>query len=43
MTLYLRPSTEEDNTDRFLSDWGLRDPVTRYSSYMRHPIQMMVT
>ena len=43
VTLYLRPSTEEDNTDRFLSDWGLRDPVTRYSSYMRHPIQMMVT
>ena len=43
VTLYLRPSTEEDNTDRFLSEWGLRDLVTRYSNYVRHPIQMMVT
>ena len=43
VTLYLRPSTDEDNTDRFLSEWGLRDLVTRYSNYVRHPIQMMVT
>ena len=43
VTLYLRPSTEEDDTDRFLSEWGLRDLVKRYSNYVRHPIQMMVT
>ncbi len=41
--LYLRPSTEADDTDRFLSEWGLRDLVKRYSNYVRHPIQMMVT
>ena len=43
VTLYLRPSTEEDDTDQYLSEWGLKDLVRRYSNYVRHPIQMMVT
>ncbi|MBQ6651302.1 MAG: molecular chaperone HtpG, partial [Atopobiaceae bacterium] len=43
VTLFLRSSTEEDDTDRFLSEWGLRDLVRRYSNYVRHPIQMMVS
>ncbi|OFK24794.1 molecular chaperone HtpG [Olsenella sp. HMSC062G07] len=43
VTLVLRPSTEGDDTDRFLSEWGLRDLVRRYSNYVRHPIRMMVT
>ena len=42
VTLYLRPSTEEDDTDRFLSEWGIRELVSRYSNYVRHPIRMMV-
>ena len=29
--------------DKYLSEWGLRDLVTRYSNYVRHPIRMMVT
>ena len=41
--LHLRPSTDEDETDRFLSEAGLRDLVERYSNYVRHPIKMMVT
>ena len=41
--LYLRESTENEDTDRYLSEWGLRDLVKRYSNYVRHPIQMMVT
>ena len=41
--LYLRESTEAEDTDRFLSEWGLRDLIKRYSNYVRHPIQMMVT
>ena len=40
--LHLRPSTDDENTDRFLSEWGLRDLITRYSNYVRHPIRMMV-
>ena len=43
VTLYLRENTEDENLDTFLSEWGLRDLVKRYSNYVRHPIQMMVT
>ena len=41
--LYLRESTDDEDVDRFLSEWGLRDLVKRYSNYVRYPIQMMVT
>ena len=43
VVLYLRESTENDNTDQFLSEWGLKDLVRKYSNYVRHPVQMMVT
>ncbi|MGI6229729.1 MAG: molecular chaperone HtpG [Tractidigestivibacter sp.] len=43
VTLHLRPSDDDDDTDRYLSEWGIRDLVTRYSNYVRHPIKMMVT
>lgn len=32
-----------ENYDRYLSEWALKDLITRYSNYMRYPIQMMVT
>ncbi len=41
--LYLRESNENEDTDKFLSEWGLRDLIKRYSNYVRYPIQMMVT
>lgn len=41
--LYLKPSTEAEDTDRFLEEWTLKDLVKRYSNYIHHPIQMMVT
>ena len=34
---------DEDGPDKYLSEWGLRDLVRRYSNYVRHPVQMMVT
>ncbi|MGN0055691.1 MAG: molecular chaperone HtpG [Atopobiaceae bacterium] len=43
ITLYLRPSTEQDNTDQYLSEWELKELVKKYSNYVRHPIRMMVT
>ena len=43
VTLWLRDSTEDEDTDRYLSEWGLRDLVKRYSNYVRHPVRMMVT
>lgn len=32
-----------DSYDTYLSEWGLRDLIRRYSNYVRYPIQMMVT
>ena len=43
VTLYLRPSTEEENTDGLLSEWRLKDLVRKYSNYVHHPIKMEVT
>jgi len=43
VTLFLREGGEDEDLDRFLSEWGLRELVRRYSNYVRHPVQMMVT
>ncbi|MCF2621537.1 molecular chaperone HtpG [Collinsella tanakaei] len=32
-----------EDYDRFLTEWGLRDLIKRYSNYVRYPIQMMVS
>lgn len=32
-----------ESYDTYLSEWGLKDLVRRYSNYVRYPIQMMVT
>ncbi len=37
------PAEPGENYDRFLSEWALKDLITRYSNYVRYPIQMMVT
>lgn len=34
---------EGEDYDRYLAEWGLRDLVTRYSNYVRYPVQMLVT
>ena len=48
--LTIRESTEKapsevegEDYDRYLTEWGLKDLVQRYSNYVRYPIQMMVT
>ena len=41
--LTLKPNTNEDDYDTFLSEAGLRSLVTRYSNYVRYPIRMEVT
>ena len=43
VTLYLRPSTEEDNTDQLLSEWRLKSLVRTYSNYIHYPIKMEVS
>ena len=42
VTLFLRENTEDEDLDHFLTEWGLRDLVKRYSNYVRYPVQMMV-
>ena len=32
-----------ESYDTFLTEWGLKDLITRYSNYVRYPIQMMVS
>lgn len=32
-----------ESYDTYLSEWGLKDLVHRYSNYVRYPIQMLVT
>ena len=43
VTLFLRESGEDEDLDKFLSEWGLRNLVKRYSNYVRHPVKMLVT
>ena len=43
ITLTLKDNTDEDDYDQFLSEWGLRDLITRYSNYVRYPIRMEVS
>ena len=38
-----RDGEEGENYDRYLTEWGLKDLIHRYSNYVRYPIQMMVT
>ena len=43
ITLYLKDDTDEEQYSRFLSEYTLRELVTKYSNYIRYPIKMMVT
>lgn len=39
--LHLKPSSEDNNTDDYLSDWRIGELVKKYSDYIRYPITMM--
>ena len=43
ITLYLKDDTDEENYDRFLEEYTLRDLIKKYSDYIRYPIVMQVT
>lgn len=38
--LTIKPAGEDDGLDRFLSEYGLKDLIKRYSNYVRYPIVM---
>lgn len=41
--LTLKDNTEEENYDQYLTEYGLKNLIKRYSNYVRYPIQMEVT
>ncbi|QKF07783.1 molecular chaperone HtpG [Berryella wangjianweii] len=41
--LTVKEGDAEDGFDGFLTEWGLRDLVRRYSNYVRYPVRMEVT
>lgn len=38
--LTIKPSTDAENLDRYLSEYGLKDLIKRYSNYVRYPVVM---
>ena len=38
--LTLKDNTDEESYDTFLSEWGLKGLIRKYSNYVRYPIQM---
>ena len=41
--LTLKDNTDEDDFDQYLTEYGLKNLIKRYSNYVRYPIQMEVT
>ena len=41
--LTLKDNTDEGNFDQFLSEYGLKDLIKRYSNYVRYPVRMEVS
>ena len=42
ITLYLRKNEDEENYDSYLDTYKIKSLVTKYSDYVRYPIQMLV-
>ena len=43
ITLYLRENTEDENYDKYLDEYEIRDLVKKYSDYVRYPIKTWCT
>ena len=43
VVLTLKDDSENDNYDTFLSEYGLKSLIKRYSNYVRYPVQMEVS
>ena len=42
ITLYLRKNEDEENYDSYLDTYKVKSLVTKYSDYVRYPIQMLI-
>ena len=43
LKLYLKDDEEEEKYSQYLEEYTIRSLVTKYSDYLRYPIQMEVT
>lgn len=43
IVLHIKDDTEEENYSQYLEEYRIRELITRYSDYIRYPIEMMVT
>ena len=43
ITLYLRDNTEDNDYDKFMDEYEIRELVKKYSDYVRYPIKTWVT
>lgn len=43
ITLYLKPSEDDNQTDDYLSEWRIGELVKKYSDFIRYPINMECT
>lgn len=43
ITLHLRANTEEENYDKYLDEYEIKDLIKKYSDYVRYPIKTWVT
>ncbi len=43
ITLKIKENTENDNYDKYLDQYSIRDIVSKYSDYIRYPIMMDMT
>ena len=40
VVIVLKDNSDEENYDTYLSEWGLKNLIKKYSNYVRYPIQM---
>ncbi len=43
ITLYLRPNTEDEDYDKYLDEYEIKNLIRKYSDYVRYPIKTWVT
>lgn len=43
ITLYIKKNTDDENYDRYLEEYTIKDLVKKYSDYIKYPIKMLVS
>ncbi len=43
IVIYLKDNTDDENYDKYLDEYTIRNLIRKYSDYIKYPIKMMVT